>query len=45
VSTAVVVYRIDLGKSLEPLPLKGVSGTPVTDVPYGIWSRAMTPLG
>nr|WSY57974.1 penicillin-binding protein [Streptomyces sp. NBC_00886] len=45
VSTAVVVYRIDLSKSLEPLPLKGVSGTPVTDVPYGIWSRAMTPLG
>ena len=45
VSTAVVVYRIDLTKSLEPLPLKGVSGTPVTDVPYGIWSRAMTPLG
>ncbi|MFI6468541.1 transglycosylase domain-containing protein [Streptomyces sp. NPDC050528] len=45
VSTAVVVYRIDLSKSLEPLPLKGVSGTPATDVPYGIWSRAMTPLG
>ncbi|WP_262057930.1 transglycosylase domain-containing protein [Streptomyces sp. STR69] len=45
VSTAVVVYRIDLSKSLEPLPLKGISGTPVTDVPYGIWSRAMTPLG
>ncbi|MEV8539327.1 transglycosylase domain-containing protein [Streptomyces sp. NPDC051572] len=45
VSTAVVVYRIDLSKSLEPLPLKGASGTPVTDVPYGIWSRAMTPLG
>jgi len=45
VSTAVVVYRIDLSKSLEPLPLKGISGTPVTDVPYGIWSRAMTSLG
>ena len=45
VSTAVVVYRIDLSKSLEPLPLKGISGNPVTDVPYGIWSRAMTPLG
>lgn len=45
VSTAVVVYRIDLTKSLEPLPLKGISGTPVTDVPYGIWSRAMTTLG
>ncbi len=45
VSTAVVVYRIDLNKSLEPLPLKGISGTPVTDVPYGIWSSAMTPLG
>ena len=45
VSTAVVVYRIDLTKSLEPMPLKGVSGTPATDVPYGIWSRAMTSLG
>nr|WP_228031578.1 transglycosylase domain-containing protein [Streptomyces phyllanthi] len=45
VSTAVVVYRMDLTKSIEPLPLKGVAGTPPADVPYGIWSSAMSPLG
>ncbi|MEH0579412.1 transglycosylase domain-containing protein [Streptomyces sp. B21-108] len=45
VSTAVVVYRIDLAKSLEPLPLKGVAGTRDDSVPYGIWSGAMSPLG
>ncbi|MFE7645671.1 transglycosylase domain-containing protein [Streptomyces phaeoluteigriseus] len=45
VSTAVVVYRIDLAKSLEPLPLKGIDGTAEDSVPYGIWSRAMSPLG
>lgn len=45
VSTAVVVYRIDLTKSLEPLPLEGVAGTPADSVPYGIWSRAVGPLG
>ncbi|WP_327320697.1 transglycosylase domain-containing protein [Streptomyces sp. NBC_01235] len=45
VSTAVVVYRIDLSKSLEPLPLKGIAGTTDDSVPYGIWSGAMSPLG
>lgn len=45
VSTAVVVYRIDLTKSLEPLPLKGLAGTGDDNVPYGIWSGAMGPLG
>ncbi|MFI6033029.1 transglycosylase domain-containing protein [Streptomyces sp. NPDC051315] len=45
VSTAVVVYRIDLAKSLEPLPLEGVAGTADDSVPYGIWSGAMSPLG
>ncbi|KAB1148868.1 penicillin-binding protein [Streptomyces luteolifulvus] len=45
VSTAVVVYRIDLTKSLEPLPLKGVAGPNATDAPYDIWFRAMSPLG
>jgi membrane peptidoglycan carboxypeptidase len=44
VSTAVVVYRIDLAKSLEPLPLKGIGGTADDSVPYGIWSQAMSPL-
>lgn len=44
VSTAVVVYRIDLAKSLEPLPLKGIDGTADDSVPYGIWSRAMSLL-
>ncbi|ULR50325.1 penicillin-binding protein [Streptomyces deccanensis] len=41
VSTAVVVYRIDLAKSLEPLPLDGIAGTPHAGVPYDIWSSAM----
>jgi membrane peptidoglycan carboxypeptidase len=45
VSTAVVVYRMDLTKSLEPLPLKGLAGTPDDSVPEDIWSRAMSPLG
>ncbi|MFF4831514.1 transglycosylase domain-containing protein [Streptomyces sp. NPDC001315] len=45
VSTAVVVYRIDLTKSLEPLPLKGIAGTVADSVPYDIWSGAMSPLG
>lgn len=45
VSTAVVVYRIDLSKSLQPLPLKGIAGTTDDSVPYGIWSGAMSPLG
>ncbi|MFJ4968773.1 transglycosylase domain-containing protein [Streptomyces sp. NPDC088755] len=43
VSTAVVVYRMDLAKSLEPLPLKGIDGPSEAPVPYGIWSSAMTP--
>ncbi|MFF7351252.1 transglycosylase domain-containing protein [Streptomyces filipinensis] len=41
VSTAVVVYRMDLAKSLQPLPLKGLAGTPADDVPYALWSAAM----
>ncbi|MFJ8631090.1 transglycosylase domain-containing protein [Streptomyces sp. NPDC093568] len=41
VSTAVVAYRIDLTKSLEPLPLKGLAGTPADSVPYDIWSGAL----
>lgn len=45
VSTAVVVYRMDLAKSLEPLPLKGLAGTADDSVPYGIWSSALAPLG
>ncbi|MFG2131652.1 transglycosylase domain-containing protein [Streptomyces sp. NPDC048751] len=45
VSTAVVVYRIDLTKSLEPLPLEGIAGTSADSVPYGIWSRATSPVG
>ncbi|MGW7380084.1 transglycosylase domain-containing protein [Streptomyces sp. NPDC054794] len=40
VSTAIVVYRMDLAKSLEPLPLKGLDGTTVTSVPYVIWAKA-----
>ncbi|MER8011009.1 transglycosylase domain-containing protein [Streptomyces sp. NPDC094149] len=40
-STAVVVYRMDLTKSLEPLPLKGIAGTPTGSVPYAVWSGAM----
>ncbi|MFH9195511.1 transglycosylase domain-containing protein [Streptomyces globisporus] len=45
VSTAVVVYRMDLAKSLEPLPLDGLGGTITDSVPYGIWSEALRPLG
>jgi hypothetical protein len=45
VSTAVVLYRIDLTKSLEPLPLKGLAGVSADDVPYGIWAGAMSPIG
>ena len=41
VSTAVVVYRMDLATSLEPLPLKGIAGTPADSVPYAVWSGAM----
>ncbi|MGZ0204733.1 transglycosylase domain-containing protein [Streptomyces sp. RM1] len=41
VSTAVVVYRIDLAKSLEPLPLKGLAGSSPDNVPYRLWSAAM----
>nr|WP_244211509.1 transglycosylase domain-containing protein [Streptomyces antibioticus] len=44
VSTAIVVYRIDLAKSLEPLPLKGLAGTSANSVPYALWSAA-TGLG
>ncbi|MFB6813521.1 transglycosylase domain-containing protein [Streptomyces sp. NPDC056347] len=38
-STAVVVYRMDLTKSLAPLPLKGLAGTPENDgkLPVSIW--------
>ncbi|UUU27969.1 transglycosylase domain-containing protein [Streptomyces sp. DSM 40750] len=42
VSTAVVVYRIDLTESLEPLALDGIAGTPNSGVPYDIWSSAMS---
>ncbi|GAA1010683.1 transglycosylase domain-containing protein [Streptomyces thermogriseus] len=45
VSTAVVVYRMDLAKSLEPLPLKGLAGTREDSVPYTIWAEAVGPLG
>ncbi|MFF0158043.1 transglycosylase domain-containing protein [Streptomyces sp. NPDC005263] len=41
VSTAVVVYRMDLAKSLEPLPLKGLAGGSSDSVPYAVWSGAM----
>ncbi len=44
VSTAVVVYRMDLAKSLEPLPLKGLAGSATDGVPYDIWAGAMSPL-
>ncbi len=44
VSTAVVVYRIDLAESLEPLPLEGLAGTITDSVPYDIWSSAVRPL-
>lgn len=46
-STAVVVYRMDLKKSLAPLPLKGLAGGPADDgkLPAQIWNtytEAMT---
>ncbi|MEU0069984.1 transglycosylase domain-containing protein [Streptomyces sp. NPDC006332] len=41
VSTAVVVYRMDLAESLEPLPLKGLAGSSSDSVPYAVWSSAM----
>ncbi|MEU2419524.1 transglycosylase domain-containing protein [Streptomyces sp. NPDC007851] len=41
VTTSVVVYRIDLKKSLEPLPLKGLAGTGTDNVPYSVWAQAM----
>lgn len=41
VSTAVVVYRMDLAKSLEPLPLEGLAGSSADSVPYAVWSGAM----
>ncbi|MFC7264409.1 transglycosylase domain-containing protein [Streptomyces lutosisoli] len=44
VTTSVVLYRMDLTKSLEPLPLKGIDAVSGADVPYGIWSGAMSPL-
>lgn len=44
VSTAVVVYRMDLAKSLEPLPLGGLAGTAADSVPYTIWAGAASPL-
>ncbi|UJB46422.1 penicillin-binding protein [Streptomyces sp. A1-5] len=44
VSTAVVVYRMDLAKGLEPLPLKGLAGTAADSAPYDIWAGAMGPL-
>lgn len=44
VSTAVVVYRMDLAKSLEPLPLEGLAGTSADSVPYNLWAAA-TGLG
>ncbi|MEW1771897.1 transglycosylase domain-containing protein [Streptomyces sp. NPDC086777] len=41
VTTSVVVYRIDLNKSLEPLPLEGIAGTGTDNVPYTVWAQAM----
>ncbi|MFJ3230042.1 transglycosylase domain-containing protein [Streptomyces sp. NPDC086787] len=41
VSTAVVLYRMDLTKSLEPLPLKGLVDTTRGGAPYVIWANAM----
>ncbi|MFJ5027177.1 transglycosylase domain-containing protein [Streptomyces sp. NPDC088560] len=41
VSTAVVVYRMNLAESLEPLPLQGLAGTSADSVPYRLWSAAM----
>lgn len=45
VSTAIVIYRMDLAKSLQPLPLQGIAGTRANSVPYDIWTNAMRPLG
>ncbi|WP_033209599.1 transglycosylase domain-containing protein [Streptomyces bikiniensis] len=45
VSTAVVVYRIDLARSLEPLPLEGLGGTAADSVPYRVWARALGHAG
>ena len=42
VSTAVVVYRMDLARSLEPLPLRGLAGSSADSVPYAVWSGAMS---
>ncbi|MFB7918526.1 transglycosylase domain-containing protein [Streptomyces sp. NPDC056061] len=47
VATAVVVYRMDLNRSLAPLPLKGLGGTSAgnRDFPAQIWNtytEAMT---
>lgn len=41
VTTSVVVYRIDLNKSLEPLPLEGLAGSDDDSVPYAVWAQAM----
>ena len=41
VTTAVVVYRMDLARSLEPLPLKGLADVSAGGVPYAVWSQAM----
>ncbi|MEU1409963.1 penicillin-binding protein, partial [Streptomyces sp. NPDC005728] len=41
VTTAVVVYRIDLAKSLEPLSLDGLAGTAADSPPFAVWSAAM----
>ncbi|MCX5288508.1 transglycosylase domain-containing protein [Streptomyces sp. NBC_00183] len=41
VSTAVVVYRMDLATSLEPLPLQGLAGDSADGVPYDVWADAM----
>ncbi|MFC8916872.1 transglycosylase domain-containing protein [Streptomyces sp. NPDC057116] len=40
-ATAVVVYRMDLTKSLAPLPLRGLGGdsTAGSDRPAGIWNQ------
>ncbi|GAA2492433.1 transglycosylase domain-containing protein [Streptomyces gobitricini] len=40
-ATAVVLYRMDLAKSLAPLPLKGLGGdsTAGADRPAGIWNQ------
>ncbi|QGV82271.1 transglycosylase domain-containing protein [Streptomyces ficellus] len=40
-ATAVVVYRMDLTKSLAPLPLKGLGGDPTAgaDRPARIWNQ------